>query len=233
VADRREQTTYYSQAGPLGDLFEELGSRLDGGRIGVVGLGAGTAACYALPGQSWEFFEINPAVVRIARDTTLFHFLTDCTPEAALSLGDARLTLADRPHGSYRLLLLDAFSSDAIPLHLLTREALALYVRKLAPGGVLLLHISNWHLDLEPVGAKLAADAGLVGRVQHFRFADELKERSAYRFSTSWLALARSEPDLGRLAQDERWTALAAPAGQALWTDDYANLVGALRWTRN
>ena len=230
-ARRREPLAYYHREGPLGQAFEALGARVK--RVGAVGLGAGASACHRRDGQQWRFFDIDPLVERIARDPRFFDYLARCAPDTPVLLGDARLTLADEPEGAFHLLLLDAFSSDAIPLHLLTREALALYVRKLAPGGVLLLHISNWHLDLEPVAARLAADAGLAGRVQHFRFSEEVQERSAYRFSTSWVALARSEADLGRLAQDERWAALVPPAGQALWTDDYANLVGALRWTRN
>jgi spermidine synthase len=228
---RGEPLAYYHREGPLGQAFEALSARVK--RVGAVGLGAGASACHKRDGQQWRFFDIDPVVEQIARDPRWFDYLARCAPGAPVILGDARLTLADEPDGAFQLLLLDAFSSDAIPLHLLTREALALYVRKLAPGGVLMLHISNWHIDLEPVVARLAADSGLAGRVQHFHFADPEKERRAYRFATSWVALARSEADLGRLAQDERWTRLIAPAGQAVWTDDYANLVGALRWTRD
>src|SRR5690606_27161810 len=133
----REPIAYYHREGPLGQVFEALGSRL--GRIGAVGLGAGAAACHRTPGQQWRFFDIDPLVERIARDERWFSYLARCAGDAPVVLGDARLTLADEPDGAFHLLILDAFSSDAIPLHLLTREALALYVRKLAPGGVLLL----------------------------------------------------------------------------------------------
>lgn len=230
-ARRAEPLAYYHREGPLGQVFEALGPRIS--RVGAVGLGAGAAACHRRDGQQWRFFDIDPTVARIARDARWFSYLEACAPEAPVTLGDARLTLADQPDGAFHLLILDAFSSDAIPLHLLTREAVALYMRKLAPGGVALLHISNWHLDLEPVVARLAAEAGLAGRVQHFRFPDQAAAREAYRFSTSWAALARSEADLGRLAHDERWSLLVPPPSQALWTDEYANLIGALRWSRN
>ena len=128
----------------------------------MVGLGAGAVACYRRPGQRWTFYEIDPLVERIARDQRYFHYLAECAPDAAIRSGDARLTLQDAAPASYDLLILDAFSSDAIPMHLMTREALALYLDKLAPGGVIAWHVSNRNLDLAPIVADLAADAGVV-----------------------------------------------------------------------
>jgi spermidine synthase len=142
-------------------------------------------------------------------------------------LGDARRSLQAVPRAQYDLLILDAFSSDAIPVHLLTREALALYLDKLAPGGLIALHISNRNLDLEPVVATLLADAGLVGRVQ--TQAPPLEAQRSFRNAATWVAIARSEEDLGALAADPRWRPMSAVAAPP-WTDDFSNLVGALRW---
>jgi hypothetical protein len=144
----RQPLTYYHRDEPLGHLFSVLGARPRA--IGVVGLGAGSVACYRRPGQRWTFYEIDPLVERIARDERYFHYLAECAPDAAIRSGDARLTLQDAARASYDLLILDAFSSDAIPMHLITREALALYLDKLAPGGVIAWHVSNRNLDLAP-----------------------------------------------------------------------------------
>jgi hypothetical protein len=222
---RREPLTYFHRAGPLGQIFASLADRPPR-TVGAVGLGVGTVACYRRPGQHWTFFEIDPLVEQIARDRRYFHYLADCAPAAEVVLGDARRSLQTVP-GRYDLLILDAFSSDAIPVHLLTREAFALYRARLAPGGVIALHISNRNLDLAPVVAALLADAGLVGRIQ--TQAPALEAQRAYRNAATWVAIARREDDLGALADDRRWQPL--PAGPAEpWSDDFSNLIGALRW---
>ena len=127
-------------------------------RTGVVGLGTGTLACYAKPGQDWHFFEIDPLMVEVATGKKIFSFMDKCAPDAKIHLGDARLTLAEQPTGKFDLLAIDAFSSDSIPLHLLTKEAFDVYRRVLKPGACWLVHISNRHVDLKPV---LAAEAKL------------------------------------------------------------------------
>jgi spermidine synthase len=142
-------------------------------------------------------------------------------------LGDARRSLQAVPRGQYDLLILDAFSSDAIPVHLLTREAFALYLENLAPAGLIALHISNRNLDLGPVVATLVADAGLVGRSQ--TQVPPIEAQRSYRNAASWVVVARSERDLGALAADPRWHRLT-PGTVPPWTDDFSNLVGALRW---
>jgi len=223
-AARREPLTYFHRAGPLGQIFAALADR-PLRTVGAVGLGVGTVACYRRPGERWTFFEIDPLVEQIARDKRYFHYLEDCAPAAEVVLGDARRSL--QTAGPYDLLILDAFSSDAIPVHLLTREAFALYRARLAPGGVIALHISNRNLDLAPVVAALLADAGLVGRIQ--TQAPPLAAQRAYRNAAAWVAIARSEADLGALAEDPRWQPLPAGAAQP-WTDDFSNLIGALRW---
>ena len=142
--------TYYSRTGPVGQLFDSLPPpRVK--RVAVVGLGTGAVASYAKRGQEWTFYEIDPAVVRIARDTSYFRFLAECPGACEVVLGDARRHLARVPDCTYDVIILDGFCSDAIPVHLLTREAIGLYVSKLAPGGVIALHVSNSHLDLPPL----------------------------------------------------------------------------------
>jgi spermidine synthase len=222
----REPLTYYHRDGPLGQLFNALGARPRA--IGVVGLGVGTVACYRRPGQRWTFYEIDPLIERIARDERYFHYLAECAPDAEIRSGDARLTLQGAPPAAYDLLILDAFSSDAIPMHLITREALALYLDKLAPGGVIAWHVSNRHLDLAPVIGDLAADAGVVAWLQ----ADQPSraEVAEYRSPSLWIALARRPEHLVPLAGDPRWTRLQGRPDARPWTDDFSNLVGALRW---
>jgi hypothetical protein len=222
----REPLTYYHRDGPLGHLFSALGARLHA--IGVVGLGAGSVACYRRPGQRWTFYEIDPLIERIARDERYFHYLAECARDAAIRSGDARLKLQDAARGSYDLLILDAFSSDAIPMHLMTREALALYLDKLAPGGVIAWHVSNRNLDLAPIVGDLAADAGMVAWVR-----SDQPSRAAlagYRSPSSWIALARRAEDLAPLVADPRWTRLQGRPDMRPWTDDFSNILSALLW---
>ncbi|HEX2091128.1 MAG TPA: fused MFS/spermidine synthase [Longimicrobiaceae bacterium] len=223
-AERREPLTYYRRGGPLGQVFASLPRRPER-RVAVVGLGTGTSAAYGAPGERWTYFEIDPAVVRIARDPRLFTYLADSPSGIRVVLGDARLSLAEVPDRSYDLILLDAFSSDAIPIHLITREALGLYLAKLAPGGVLVFHLSNRYLELEPVLGALARERGLVARVGSADAAD-----SRYGSASTWAVLARREEDLGTLLQDPRWVPLPVWPGLRPWTDDFSNLLGVLRF---
>lgn len=225
----REPLSYYSLRGPLGDVVGA--ARLHGRplRIGVVGLGAGTLACYARPGDELTFFEIDPLVVALARDSRLFSYLEECAPAARVVLGDARLALARDSTRVYDVIVLDAFSSDAIPVHLLTREAMGLYLDRLAPGGVLALHISNRYLDLRPAVAALAGDAGVVAFLGEQRSLTS--EESARMYSPSrWVAVARDESTLAPLAIRDRWQEMTALPGSRVWSDDYANVLGALTW---
>ena len=172
-AKSREPLAYYAKSGPAGSILRAVEAKtrtasagdLSRLRWAVVGLGAGSMACYLQPGESLTFYEIDPAVERIAADPDYFTFLRDCAPRASIVIGDARLKLRDATDGSYDLIVFDAFSGDAIPMHLMTREALALDLRKLAPGGILAFHVSNGHLKLAPIVGALARDAGLVSLV--------------------------------------------------------------------
>jgi hypothetical protein len=232
-AKSREPEAYYAKSGPAGNIFQAMEARSSAGltkpRWAVVGLGAGAMACYLQPGESLTFYEIDPNVKGIASDPRYFTFLSQCAPTAPIVLGDARLKLRDAADGNYDLIVLDAFSGDTIPMHLVTREALALYLHKLAPGGMLAFHISNNHLKLAPVFAALARDAGLVSLIDddtvltHAQF-DEGK------YPSQWVVMARNRADLGQLATDRRWAPLLAPAGTRVWTDDYSNLIRIIKW---
>ena len=224
-ARRRQPLAYYHPSGPIGQTFLALEPRLRDAGIGVIGLGAGGLSAYARPGQQWTFYEIDPVVERIARDTRFFTYLRDCGPTCRVVLGDARLSLARAPEPRYSLLVVDAFSSDAIPVHLLTREAIAVYLTRLEPDGVLAIHISNRHLNLAPVVSSLGAERGLV--VYRQRFRDTSPDQNYT--PSEWMLLARSRESLGLLADDPRWTAESAPEDIRVWTDDFSNIVGVLK----
>jgi hypothetical protein len=223
-ARRREPVAYYHRTGPVGQALQDLpaASRES---VGVIGLGTGGLATYARPGQSWVFYEIDPAVERIARNASLFTYLQDCGPECRVVLGDARLSVAREPERAYDVLIVDAFSSDAIPMHLMTTEAFALYLSRLRPGGVIVFHISNRHLVLAPVLTRLAAAHGLVA----LRRNDQLAKITNGKIPSEWMVMARAREDLGPLATDARWQTPAVPAGTPLWTDDFSNILSVLR----
>ena len=228
---RTTPLSYYHREGPLGVLLTTVPRLAPGApprRVAAVGLGTGTVACHGRAGERWTFYEIDPLMERIARDPRLFTYLRDCPPTVHVVLGDARLSLGRAPRGSYDLIVLDAFSSDAIPTHLLTREAVATYVAALAPGGVLAVHISNRFLDLGPVVGALAADAGLVALLG--RDVSDAYRREVAVTTSRWIAVARRPQDLGVLATLPGWTPLTAPRGTRPWTDDYANVLAAVRW---
>jgi len=221
--------TYYYPTGPAGQIFSAYSGAHAKQRVGVVGLGAGSLACYRQPGQSWTFYELDPRVEQIARDPRYFTYLRDCAPDSPVVLGDGRLSLGSAPDAGYDLLMLDAYSSDTVPVHLLTREALALYLTKLAPDGVLAFHISNHYLDLKPVIARLADDAGLVCLSQ-----DDLTisaaEADAGKNASQWVVMAHRSTDLERLSSNGRWTPLVAQPGAALWTDSFSSILELIRW---
>lgn len=226
-ARRQEALTYYTPSGPIGQVFAIFNGALADREIAVVGLGSGSVACHRQPGQRWTFYEIDPSVERIARDLRYFTYLRDCLPDAEVVLGDARFSLASARSGQYSLILLDAYSSDAMPVHLITREALQLYVDKLAPGGLLAFNISNRYFDLKPVLSNLAEDAGLA-----YRSRDDLDvteaERQQGKIGSQWVVLARSPDDLGRLLDDPRWLPPRPRADIPVWTDDFNSMLSAL-----
>ena len=202
--------------------------------IGIVGLGTGTLACYRRPGQSWQFFEIDPLVIEIARERKIFSFLETCAPGVPITLGDARLTLATVPVGKFDILALDAFSSDSIPLHLLTKEAFATYRKALKPDGLLLVHISNRYIDLNPVVAAEAKANGWSAALRHDSPTEQLINRG--NRASQWIALSRDPAKLAELTgrvdkvksryyNSEQWLQLDAPGETNPWTDDYASVL--------
>ncbi len=227
-AARREPLAYYTEPGPLGQLFAALAGSGRPRSIGVIGLGAGAAICYQRPGQRWTIYEIDPLVTRIAQDTRFFNYLADCMDDARMEIvhGDARLSLQGAEDGQFDLLILDAFSSDAIPVHLLTREAMALYFEKLSEDGIVMFHITNQRLDLVRVLSGLLDDAGLAGLRQEHRPG---QEAGRLHFRSHWVAIGRTREALTFLSEDSRWTAIAVTPDSVLWTDDFSNIVGAFK----
>lgn len=226
VRRRRWPTSYYHPEGPFGDVLAGVAPARPGRRVGIVGLGAGSAAAYAGPDENWTFYEIDPLVARIAGDTAYFTYLADAMSPPRVTLGDGRLALARDPAARFDVLVIDAFNSDAPPVHLLTREAVALYLGRLAPGGILMFNITNRYLDFDPVVAALAADAGITARVRDHDATRDEERRGAY--SSTWAVLARSEGDLGAIATDPGWRRPRSAPG-ALWSDDFSNVVRRLR----
>ena len=226
-------TAYYHPSGPIGDVVFTL---VPEGRlrdVAVVGLGAGALAAYAGNGVRMDFFEIDEAVIRIADDPRYFTYLADARSRPGVTVKtsgiDGRLGLRGMPAGSYDLIVIDAFSSDAIPTHLITREAVALYESRLKPRGLIAFHLSSRFFDLAPVAARIAADRGLAGYVRHDEDVPPDQAAEAKRAS-DWVVLARDENDVGQIARSApRWMRLVADLGDPLWTDDYANVLGVLR----
>jgi hypothetical protein len=225
---QREPLSYYNRQGPLGDVFRAFPPAAQR-RIAVVGLGAGTMAAYAGAGERWTFFEIDPDIARVARDTTFFTYLRNAPAEIEILLGDGRLSLAAAPDRHFDVVVLDAFSSDAIPTHLLTREALRIYQSKLADGGVLVFHLSNRYLDLEPVLGRLIEDAGAAGliRVNTARNKELLASGGD---PSIWAAVGQSSSSVSALQGASGWGSLRTRAGVGLWTDDFTNIFSVFRW---
>jgi hypothetical protein len=222
---------YFYPTGPLGQVFAAFGGTPVTRSVAVVGLGSGSIGCHGRAGEQWVFYEIDPAVERIARNPQYFTFLRDCPPRSRVVLGDARLSLGGAPPGQYGLMILDAYSSDAPPLHLITREALDLYLGKLAAGGILIFNISNRHMDFEPVLGNLARDAGLTALVQDEPVISEAEYDDGKRPS-EWVVMARGAGDLDRLTRDPRWRPARTVAGARVWTDNFAALLQTFRWPR-
>jgi SAM-dependent methyltransferase len=226
----RDPTSYYAPRSGVGLALGRANAVFGRpARIDIVGLGAGTLACYARPGQQWRFYEIDPAMVAIARDPARFTFLSRCQPRAHVVLGDARMTLARQPAGGADILVIDAFSSDSIPTHLLTREAMAVYGRRLGPDGLLLIHISNRYLDLRPVLAAAARADGWHAALRHYR--PSVQDAARFYTASIWVAMSRDPARLRQLTHDRGnpWQALPGRPGFATWTDDHASILPILK----
>ena len=232
---RTEPLAYYHRGGPAAQIFEAVARGRPGAPVGVVGLGTGALACYGSPGQAWTFYELDPAVERIARDPALFTYLRDCPAVADVVPGDGRVSLAGAPDGGFALLVLDAYSSDSVPVHLLTREAVALYKRKLAPNGLIAFHISNRYIDLEPVLSGLGRDAGLLALVRAdgsgAGTGDGVEGDSVSgAIASRWAVLGELPGPIGELAPDWRWRAARTDARVPVWSDSHTPLARLVRW---
>jgi hypothetical protein len=222
-----EPLSYFHRDGPLGQIFKAFNSNSQSNNVAVVGLGTGSMACYARPDQQWTFYEINPAVISIAQNPEYFTYLPLCaSPSTKVVLGDARLQLQNAPDQHYGLIVLDAFNSDAIPVHLMTQEAIALYTSKLAPGGMLAFHISNRSLKLNAVLAELAKQNGAVC----LSFADGDIDPKKGKDPSEWAVIARDSPALDMLAANRHWRRLEGGAGSNVWSDDFSNILRVFRW---
>jgi hypothetical protein len=220
-----EPLSYYHRAGPLGEVIDSMQASLPSLRMGAVGLGAGAVAAYGRPGDSLWVAEIDPAVVSIARDPASFTFLARTAASVEVIVGDGRLELEGVAPSSFDLLVLDAFSSDAVPVHLLTVESIVDSMRTVAPGGVIALHISNRFVDLEPVVAAAAREAGFVAIIGTDLPAAALSELAD---ASQWVVVGRSFADLADLVEGDRWRTAHAE-GRRAWTDRYSDLLGAIR----
>jgi spermidine synthase len=227
ITGRPEPITYYHDKAPMVEGLNAARGKLGGGplNIAVVGLGTGTLACQTKPGDMLTYFEIDPAVVKIARDPKRFAFLTECKPDVKIVIGDARLTLSEQPDGQFDILLVDAFSSDAIPTHLLTKEAMAIYKQKIKPDGLIVMHISNKHMALSSAVAGIAKANGLVWRATE---SEEGYDDENHIFGSNVVAVARNDAALGALAKAEGWDAVRPDDDKWVWTDDYSNVIGAI-----
>lgn len=226
---------YYSVGSAVFDTFAEIAARPKSGDIGAIGLGVGAVACFPTGERAITFYEINPTVTRIAEDPALFKYLSDCGADYTVVHGDGRLNLQAARAAQFELLFLDAFSSDSIPVHLLTREAFEGYLEKLTPNGMIVVHISNNHLDLSPVVAQIASDLGLaaihrIGASPAPELEDQNKVLNA---QSHMVALARSPEGFGAVANRPGWQPLQAEAQERTWTDSYTNIVGVLRFVRD
>lgn len=222
-----EPLAYYHRRGPLGTIMGEFNRDHPDGQVGLIGLGAGATTVYAQPGQHWDIYEIDPVVIRIARDESIFTYLAGCSAVSPRIVeGDARLQLARAPDHTYQLLILDAFSSDAIPMHLLTQEAIEMYFAKLSESGWLVMHLSNRYLDLERVVAGLAQERGWSG----LSWVDTEMNLADGKEESQWVVLTRREEDLRGLVKDTNRIPLDGRPTAEPWTDNYSSLLPIFKW---
>jgi hypothetical protein len=233
AARSRVPLAYYTTGGPAGQVAHFIQTEMPSAPWAIVGLGAGAMACLAHPDHSLTYYEIDPMVANVAENPAYFTYLQNCAPHVTMELGDARLKLRDSPDAHYGLIVLDAFSGDSIPMHLLTREALALYLRKLTPDGVIAFHITNQYLDLGPVLGNLAKDAHVVCWEENDANVSEQESRDG-KFGSRWIVMARRQEDVADLVKPTNpgaaWTAVPSREQSKVWTDDFSNLLSVIRW---
>jgi hypothetical protein len=228
---KHEPQSYYVPNSGIGQVFGGTSAQ----SIGIVGLGSGALACYAKPGQDWTFYEIDPLVVKIAQNKKLFSYLADCTATAAMKVGDARLQLKSAQAKGYDLLVIDAFASDSIPLHLITADAFALYRSKIKENGILMVHISNQHMNLQPVIGNVAALQGWHASIFTYQPDSRLKTPGRYATPSKWILLApdkaTADAQFARMKNGRTgWEPVLPDPSHAVWTDNYENTLSVLKW---
>jgi len=222
-----EPLSYFHRDGPLGQIFDAFNVNAASPNVAIVGLGTGSMVSYARPDQAWTFYEINPAVISVAQTTEYFSYLQKCAAAPTnIILGDARLQLQNAPDNHYGLIVLDAFNSDAIPIHLMTEEAINLYLSKLAVGGMVAFHVSNRSLRLDTVLAALAKRNNSMS----LRAVDGEHDPKTGKDPSEWVVMARHSPAFDSLSQNRRWRLLEGRTGANAWTDDFSNIVSVFRW---
>jgi hypothetical protein len=225
VTGRPEPISYYHKDGGIGRAIAAIRERKAAPlRVAVIGVGAGTLTCASEPGENWKFFDIDQTMVDTAKDPKYFTYMQSCAPDVKPVIGDARLTFAREPDGIYDVIIVDAYSSDAIPIHLATREAMKIYKDKLAPQGIVVMHVSNRHLELESVVVGIADANDLRSWV----YNEDSGRDDEYIFSTDVVVSAREDADVGSLASSDKWAETEPTDGQRVWTDDYSNILGAV-----
>ncbi|MEO6945256.1 MAG: fused MFS/spermidine synthase [Nitrobacter sp.] len=228
ITGRPEPISYYHRDGGIGQAIAAIRERKGGPiRVAVIGLGAGTLTCASQPGENWRFFEIDQSMVDTAKNPKYFTYVRDCESELKPVMGDARLTFAREPEGIYDLIIVDAYSSDAIPIHLATEEAMEIYKDKLAPHGAVVMHVSNRHLELASVVVGIA-DAN---ELKSWVYNEDSGRDNEYIFATNVVISAREDADVGTLASSGKWALTDPTENQRVWTDDYSNILGAV-WRR-
>ncbi|MBN9268248.1 MAG: fused MFS/spermidine synthase [Hyphomicrobium sp.] len=234
IKERPVPGTYYYPKSPMAQSVRIISETLAKtapagsearGRYGVIGLGAGSLSCLSKPGEQWRFFEIDPLMVSIATNPENFSFLSRCQPNPDVQLGDARLTMAKEPDGSFDLIIVDAFSSDAVPVHLMTAEALSLFLSKIKPTGAFVLHVSNRYLDLDGVAA---ATLPLVKGAKGVIISDDAADGSYAQTSSTVVVVAKSDEVLAPFRELETVIELD-PRGLKPWTDDFSDIIGPFR----
>lgn len=220
-------TTYYAREGPVGQMFEAFKDDKSKMKVGALGVGTGSISCYGREDQDWVFYEIDQDVVKMNNEGKYFTYFVNSPPETYVVYGDGRLKMKDAPRHYYDFIILDAFSSDAIPVHLLTREAMKMYLSKLKRNGIIAFHTSNRYLGLRPVIGNLSEDSHLKGLFQHDR-----GDSCTGRMGSEWILVARNKENFGALTNDRRWQLLQGDPSLKVWTDDYSNIFSIFDWGR-
>jgi hypothetical protein len=232
AGQRCSPISYYHRSGPVGQVMEYLHQEPRVRRVAVIGLGTGALACYAKQNQHWSFYEIDPVVQQIAVNRNYFTYLSDCMSENAefdIVIGDGRLRMQEAADERFELVILDVFSSDAIPIHLVTREAFKMYLRKLAPNGLFLMNVSNRFVNLTPLVANLAIEQGWHAFVANdLEISDD--ELKAGKMISTWVVVTATEHDVRWFGQHKDWLQVGFDPSVSIWTDERSSILSGIQW---